>query len=155
MAAAATTRTTLDRRDLLIAAAIAVATLGLRLLYLYRSVDAAWPHSMLYEGDATVWAQWAELLHAGKPFESDLAFRTPGVAWLLHWMGAVVAPFTMAKVAWCGMSAATPATLYLVMARRFTRTVGVLAALPCALGFGSFVMAVSLNNEAPYALLVV
>ena len=132
-----------------------MATLALRLLYLHRSVDAAWPHTMLYEGDATVWAQWAALLHAGQPFESDLAFRTPGVAWLLHWMGAVAPPFTMAKVVWCGMSAATPAALYLVMARWFTRTAGVLAALLCALGFGSFVMAVSLNNEAPYALLLV
>ena len=155
MAATATSRSALDRRDLLIAAAIALATLGLRLLYLYRSVDAAWPHTMLYEGDATVWAQWAALLHAGQPFESDLAFRTPGVAWLLHWMGAVAPPFTMAKVVWCGLSAVTPAALYLVMARWFTRTAAVLAALLCALGFGSFVMAVSLNNEAPYALLVV
>ena len=153
--AAAPARTTLDRRDLLIAAAFAVATLALRLLYLHRSVDASWPHTMLYEGDATVWAQWAALLQAGKPFESDLAFRTPGVAWLLHWMGAVAPPFTMAKVAWCLMSAATPAALYLVMARWFNRAAGALAALLCALGFGSFVVAVSLNNEAPYALLLV
>ena len=154
MAVAATARTPLDRRDALIAAAFATATLALRLLYLHRSVDAAWPHTMLYEGDATVWAQWAALLHAGKPFESDLAFRTPGVAWLLHWMGAVAPPFTAAKVVWCAMSAATPAVLYLVMGRWFTRTAGVLAALLCTLGFGSFVMAVSLNNEAPYALLL-
>lgn len=141
-------------RNLWIAVAIFAVTLALRLTFLWRSPDAAWPHSILYEGDAPVWARWAALLRAGQPFEDDLAFRTPGVAFPLAWLGLTAAPFTAAKVLWCVLSALTPAVLYLMMARWFSRAAGAVAAALVVTGFGSFVIATSLNNEAPYALLL-
>ena len=154
MAGTSTVRSRAHTTDLWIAAAIGVVTLALRLTFLLRSPDAGWPHSMLYEGDAPVWVRWAGMLQAAEPFEDDLAFRTPGVAYVLAWLGLTTPPFTAAKVLWCVMSAATPAVLWLVMARWFTRTAGLIAAALLALGFGSFEIATSLNNETPYALLL-
>ncbi|NBX26286.1 MAG: hypothetical protein EBQ99_09625, partial [Planctomycetes bacterium] len=140
--------------DLAVAGLLTLVTLALRLVFLWRSQDATWPHAVLYEGDAPVWAQWAAALSAGRPFEDDLPFRTPGVAYLLHWMGWSQTPFTAAKVAWCLMSALTVGVIHLVMARWFGRVAAVVAAFLTAVSFGSQAIAISLNNEAPYALLV-
>ncbi|MSR33188.1 MAG: hypothetical protein EXS12_00040 [Phycisphaerales bacterium] len=145
----------LSRQDLLIALVLTALTLVLRLMYLLYSPDFAWPHSVLYEGEAPVWAQWAAKLKLGQPFEYDLAFRTPGVAWMLHWLGFIATPYTSAKIIWCAISAVTTGLLYLVVARWFSRRAGMIAATLFALSYGSFVLATSLNNEAPYALLLV
>ena len=110
---------------------------------------------MLYEGDAPVWATWAQQIVAGEPFEENLPFRTPGVAFLLAWIGATATPFTAAKALWCAMSAATAAATYLVLARFFTRCAGLIAAMLLALSFAVGVAATSLNNETPYALLLI
>ncbi len=155
----ASTRTGLRRSDYAIAVAIAAVTFGLRLMFLFSGPDHAWPHSALYEGDAPTWARWAKSLAVGEAFEFDLPFRTPGAAWMLHFlhMGLHMdaAPYTSAKILWCAMSAATGAALYLVLARWFTRRAGLIATTLFALSFGSFALATSLNNETPYALLVV
>jgi hypothetical protein len=142
-------------RDVLVATAIFLVVLALRLVLLANTPDAAWPHSMLYEGDAPVWATWAQQIIAGEPFEENLPFRTPGVAFLLAWIGASAAPFTAAKALWCAFSAATAAATYLVLARFFTRSAGILAALLLAISFAMGIAATSLNNEAPYALLLI
>lgn len=141
--------------DLAIAAAFMSAALAVRLLSLHHGPDAPWPHSMLYEGDAPVWVQWAQAIGRGEPFEADLAFRTPGVAFLLAWLGLDAAPFTAAKTLWCVLSAATAGALYLVVARWFARPAALVAATLCTASFGQIALATSLNNEAPYALLVV
>jgi len=149
----------LGLRDLVAAAVIFAIVLVLRLALLANSPDATWPHSILSEGDAPVWATWAQQLVRGEPFEEDLPFRTPGVAYLLAslpaWLGATSAPFTAAKALWCAMSAVTAAATYLVLARFFTRRAGLLAALILALSFLAGVAATTLNNETPYALLLV
>ena len=142
------------RIDLLLAGLFTVITLAMRLILLLRSQDTSWPHAVLYEGDAPVWAQWAAALSTGRPFEDDLPFRTPGVAFLLHWTGATAPPFTAAKVAWCVMSAATVGVLSLTVARWFGRVAAITAAFLSSVSFGSQAIAMSLNNEAPYALLV-
>ncbi|MFM7051993.1 MAG: glycosyltransferase family 39 protein [Planctomycetota bacterium] len=141
--------------DLAAAAAFMAAAIAIRLLALHHGPDAPWPHSMLYEGDAPAWVRWAQALGRGEPFEADLAFRTPGVAFLLHWLGVDNAPFTAAKTLWCVLSAITAGALYLVVARWFTRPAAVVAAALCTASFGQIALATSLNNEAPYALLVV
>jgi len=140
--------------DLAVAGLFTLVTLVLRLVFLFRSQDTTWPHAVLYEGDAPVWAQWARALSAGQPFEDDLPFRTPGVAFLLHWMGWSQPPFTAAKVAWCLMSALTVGAIHVVMARWFGRVAAAVAAFLTAVSFGSQAIAISLNNEVPYALLV-
>lgn len=144
----------LVRRDHAVALAFLLVAFALGLVGLLRSADAAWPHSILYEGDAPVWAIWAQHLDRGEPFEFDLAFRTPGVAFLLHWLGLSEPPFTAAKILWCGISAATTASLYLVLARYFSRRAGAIAALLHMVSFGTLALATSLNNDAPYAFLL-
>ncbi len=147
--------TRFSRQDYFIALLFATLTLGLRLMYLLSSQDFTWPHSVVFEGDAPTWARWSSQLKLAQPFEYDLAFRTPGVAWILHWLGLSSPPFTSAKVIWCVISAITTGLLYLVIARWFSRRAGIIAATLFALSYGSFVLASSLNNEAPYALLIV
>ena len=88
-----------------------------RVLFLYSTNDHAWPHSALYEGDAPVWARWAQALDRGEAFEFDLPMRTPAVAYALHWLvpGVLAAHFTILKLAWCAMSAATCAMLFAIV----------------------------------------
>ncbi|MCC6409242.1 MAG: glycosyltransferase family 39 protein [Planctomycetes bacterium] len=123
---------------------------GLRAAFLFASSDAAWPHSMRYEGDAPVWARWAAALARGESFEYDLPLRAPGAAYLVHLLGGP--PFETLKLAWCALSAATVASLYLVVGRLAGTRVGLLAAVWLAFSFGDYQLATSLNNETPYAL---
>ncbi len=112
---------------------------------------------MLYEGDAPTWARWARALDHGEPFEFDLPMRTPAVAFCLHWFvpGAVAAPFTAVKLVWCALSAATCAALFVFVASELSTRAAWIAATMLAFSFGSYELATSLDNEAPYALLVV
>jgi hypothetical protein len=144
----------LRTRDALCALCIFLIALAIRLVFLARSPDAAWPHSATYEGDAIVWTVWAQALGRGEPFEFDLAFRTPAVAFLLHWLGLAAGPFFVAKVLWSTVGAATAALLYLTLARCAWRGAGVIAALFSAVSFSALTMATSLNNEVLYAFLL-
>lgn len=125
----------------------------LRALFLASSSDAAWPHSMHYEGDAPTWARWASALARGEPFEFDLPLRAPGVAFLLA--AAPGASFESWKLVWCALSAATVALVYLVFARCVGGRVAALAAAWLACSYGDLQLATSLNNETPYALCLV
>lgn len=148
-------------------AIIAVGVFGLalltRLLFLFSSVDRAWPHSIWYEGDAPMWVRWAQALARGEMFEFDLPLRTPGVAYLLHWLslggnpagGEVGSPsFLWCKVLWCAMSAAACAAAYLGFRQVFSRRVSLVASALCVFSFGLYVIATSLNNETPYMLVL-
>lgn len=141
----------LRTRDALCALAIFSAALTIRLVFLTQTPDANWPHSANYEGDAIVWTIWAQALGRGEPFEFDLAFRTPAVAWTLHWLGLASGPYVIAKGLWCCLSAATAALLYLTLAQFASRTAGFVAALVSTVSFSALTIATSLNNEAPYA----
>jgi len=143
------------RSDGVAALVVGLFALALRLTFLFASPDRAWPHSLRYEGDAPVWARWADALSRGQPFEFDLPLRTPGVAFLLHALGFDAAPFTGAKVLWCVLSAATCSSIWLLAARCVSRRAAWIAAGWLALSNASLQLATSLNNEAPYALLVV
>lgn len=135
--------------------------LSVRLLFLYTSPDRSWPHSAYYQGDATFWAEWAAALTAGRPYEYDLPFRSPAVAFVLHWLGFGSAPppvlvidFTPAKVIWCAVSALGCSLAYLALAVTFTRRAALIAAGVCAFSFASYVQATSLNGEALYTTLL-
>src|SRR5262249_14313786 len=94
--------------DALVAAALFALALAVRLIFLLHSGDSHWPYSVYYEGDAPVWAQWAACLNRGQEFEYGLPLRSPGVAYLLHWLGPVLGEgnFVGFKVLWCAVSAA-------------------------------------------------
>lgn len=128
-----------------------------RVLFLYSTSDHSWPHSVLYEGDAPVWVRWAQALNRNEAFEFDLPMRTPAIAYALHWLCPhnVAAPFSSAKLLWCAISAFSCAMLYVVVARSLSmRTAWIAAGLLC-FSFGSYELATSLNNEAPYAFVLV
>lgn len=145
------------RRDGWIALAVFAVALGVRLLFLFSWPDRAWPHSLWYEGDATVWAEWAGALARGDPFESGLPLRSPAVAYLLHWGGLGEGPgdFTAAKIGWCAVSALGCGLAYLAFARLGSRRAALLGAGYLVFSFASYVQAVSLNGEALYTLLLV
>ena len=63
------------RADLLLAGLFALVTLAMRVMLLLRSQDTAWPHGVLYEGDAPVWAQWAAALSS---LHSSVGVASPG-----------------------------------------------------------------------------
>jgi len=145
------------RKQLLVATlSIFVIALCARAVFLFSSPDRDWPHSMLYEGDAPVWVHWAQALDRGEPFELDLPLRTPAVAYAMHWLspGVLQGPFLSYKMLWCAISAAGCALLF-VFARRHHGAIAAwtAAGLAC-FSFGGYVTATSLNNEAPYTLVL-
>lgn len=148
--------------DGLLAGLIFALALAARLLFLHTTPDRAWPHSAYYQGDATFWAEWAAALTGGQPYEHDLPFRSPAVAFVLHWLGFGEAPappllaldFTPAKVLWCALSALGCALAYLALAATFTRRAALIAAGCCAFSFASYAQATSLNGEALYTTLL-
>jgi hypothetical protein len=140
-----------------LAVALLVVALGVRVLFLSGSADRDWPHSIRYEGDAPVWVEWAQALDKGQAFEFDLPVRTPGVAFMLHWLnpGILVSPFFWIKVAWCLGGALGCAALYMVLARSVNARVAIIANILLAFSFAQYVLATSLNNEVWYTLALV
>lgn len=142
--------------DTLWALGLGLVALALRALFLFSNEGAGWPHSALYEGDAPVWIQWARALRAGQPFEFDLPVRAPGMAFLIEAVGGDLrAPFTALKFALCACGGATVVLFFVGLRAWATPRVAGIAAGLLALSFGQLELATSLNNEAPYLLLVV
>ena len=63
--------------------ALFVLALGVRLLFWQATVDAEWPGSAYYKGDAWVWLDYATALEWDVPFELGIPLRPPGMAYLL------------------------------------------------------------------------
>ena len=139
------------------AVAIFVLALVLRLLYLGAALDRRWPHAAAYEGDAILWAAGAQTIASGAAPDDPLFFRGNAPAHLLRWLGFTdpARGYTAAKVLWCVVSALACAATYLFAARSFTPRVALIAAGLQVFSWDSYVLATSLNTEAPYALLVV
>ena len=85
---------------------LTVAAMVVRVLFLFASADRAWPHSILYEGDAPTWVAWAGSLDRGEAFEADLPIRSPAVAFVLHWLTNPdgVRSWVALKIVWCALS---------------------------------------------------
>ncbi|GJQ26661.1 MAG: hypothetical protein HBSAPP02_16930 [Phycisphaerae bacterium] len=147
-----------------IAASIAIflVALAVRAAFLYATPDRSWPQSVLYEGDAPLWIRYAQAIRAGKPFELNLPIHAPGLAYALAflWPGSLEGPatgqgFIALKVVWCAMGAASCGGLFLVARDMFNARIAVVAALLSALSFALTIQSTSLNNEAPYTLLLI
>ncbi len=158
--AAADIKTPIDpiaRPDWFLAGVFFAVALGVRLLFLLTARDRHWPHSIFYEGDAPLWIDFANALANGQPFEWNLPIHSPGVAYLLSWIGPWSLPhdFTTIKAIWCLVSALTVAAAFLAFRLEFNRRTSILGAMLCTFAFGSYVTATSLNNECPYTLMIV
>ncbi|HWB19771.1 MAG TPA: glycosyltransferase family 39 protein [Phycisphaerales bacterium] len=139
-------------------ALIFVFTLAIRLLFLFTSPDRDWPHNVFHEGDAPIWIEYAAALDAHQPFEFNLPIHPPGVAYTLHFIHQIApdqfSEIMVAKLVWCCCSALTPVFLYLAAGMIVSNRAAVIASMLCAGSFSQYVLATSLNSEAPYALLL-
>lgn len=146
------------RTDVRIALAVSVGALCSRLIFLAASPDRSWPHSVWYEGDAVVWAHWASAIAAGRAgeFNSGLPFYPPAAAYLIAALGpaGLGVPFTGLKVLWCVLSAAACGAASLAIARTLGRRAAVIAGVWLVFSFALDVLAISLNTETPYLLLL-
>lgn len=143
------------RRELGIAALLFVLALGLRLAFALQGAERAWPHTLLYEGDAPVWVEWARALRDGRVFEHGLPNRPPGAAHLLAWIQPrAEPPFVRAKLVWCALSALAVPLAYLCFRRVAARAASLVGALWLALSFVLLQSASSLNVDAPYGTLL-
>lgn len=140
-----------------VALAIFVIAFGLRLSFLFSAGDTSGPHTKWYEGDAPIWVEWAKALDQEQAFQFNLPIHPPGVAYPLAYFYPDVreSGFTAMKVMWCAMSAAACALLYLccLPLGGGGRTALIAAGL-CTCSFGQYVLATSLNSEAPYTFLL-
>lgn len=130
----------------------------LRLLFLTASVDATWTYSMLYEGDAELWQDYADARAAGHPFAAELGLplRPPGMARVivvLRGLG-IVSPLAQ-KLAFAFLGALTVALVHRFLRRPLGEGCAMWAASLVAIAHGLLVLSASLNNETPYLLLAV
>ncbi|MFQ5351201.1 MAG: hypothetical protein ACE5EG_12230, partial [Thermoanaerobaculia bacterium] len=135
--------------------AVFAVALAVRLLFWQATPDRAWPHSVLYKGDAVVWTDYATSLARGADFEAGLPLRPPGNAYLLRWLGVDGRQDVGgAKLAWCVLGAAVAAIFYRAALAAFGSAVALAVGLWSALSTGLLMLSTSLNNENPYLVLV-
>lgn len=142
--------------------AIFLVALVVRAAFLYATPDRPWPHSVLYEGDAPLWIRYAQAIRAGMPFELDLPIHAPGLAYALAFLWpasldglATGQGFIALKMVWCVLGAASCGGLFLVARDMFNARIAVVAAVLSSLSFALTIQSTSLNNEAPYTLLLI
>lgn len=146
-----------DRRVVFVSLGVLAVALVTRVGFLLASPDRAWPHSIAYEGDAPLWARFADALRHDRPFEYDLPVHSPGVAYLLSWLPdhQTAGHFHFAKVIWCFMGSLSCALTVFAATPGFGLRIGALAGLLSAASFGLIVQSTSLNNETPYTFLLI
>jgi hypothetical protein len=138
-----------------IAAAVFVLALALRLLFWRALPGAHWPYSPAYKGDANLWLTYAQALQQGAPFTQGIPLHPPGMGYLvaLLWDGTAQGIVRLRAI-WCGLGALGVLALFAAAHRAFGLRVAIAAALLGALSTGMIVLSSSLNNEAPYLVLV-
>ncbi len=142
--------------SLVVGGAVLLLALVTRLAFMLPTGDRHWPHSVVYEGDAPLWARYAESLQRGRPFEHDLPIHTPGMGYLLAWIwrGDVSAGFLGPKLVFVGVGSLACVLAWLAAWRTCGPRVALLVGLLSATSFGLSVQSTSLNNETPYTFLL-
>lgn len=135
--------------------ALFVFAMTLRLLFWQATPDRSWAYSAAYQGDALNWLDYASALKAGLPFGQDLPLRPPGNAYLVAmlWDGTT-AGFSWLKLAWCFLGALAVPFLYKATRDAFGFPVALAAGLVAAAASPLLQVATSVNNEAPYLLMM-
>lgn len=135
---------------------LTAAAMIVRVVFLFASSDRAWPHSLLYEGDAPTWVVWAGSLDRGEAFEADLPIRSPAVAFVLHWLTNPdgVRSWVALKLAWCVLTSLGVGLTYLAARRTLAPRPALIAGWLCVFSFGQLAISTSLNNEAMYLFLL-
>jgi len=132
-----------------------VLALVLRLIFLHATPDAVGPYNSFYKGDTPTWLDYAQAIQSSRPFDLGIPLRPPGVAYLvaLLWNGQE-SGFLSLKLIWSFFGAAAVALLFFAVLRSFGLRVAFIAALVASASTGLMIVSTSINNEAPYLLLV-
>lgn len=127
----------------------------LRLLFWQATPDRSWAYSAAYQGDALNWLEYAAAIRGDLPFAQNLPLRPPGNGYLVAalWDGTT-SGFSWLKLAWCLMGALAVPFLYKATRDAFTFPVALAAGLAAAAASPLLMVSTSINNEAPYLLLV-
>lgn len=139
------------RSDALVCAVLFTLAAAVRVLFLYSTTDRSFPFSVYYYGDSRAYREMALAFLAGRELEPGLPFHPPGFAWVLAatigWLGE--RPTGVRAVLAVASSSIAP-LVYLLAARLWSRSVGVVAAILVTFSFGACVAAVSANGETIY-----
>lgn len=137
-------------------AAILLTALAVRLCFLWGTPDRCWPHCTLLEGDAPLYAKWAQAIHDDAAFEFDLPVHSPGMAYLLAPAMGWTSPhrFLLLKSVMAAIGSVSCVVIAKIASDAFDRTIGFMAGLLSAASFGLVVQSASLTSETPYTLLL-
>ncbi len=132
-----------------------ILALVLRLIFLHATPDAAGPYNSFYKGDTPTWLDYAQAIQSSRPFDLGIPMRPPGIAYLvaLLWNGQENG-FLSLKLLWSVFGAAAIALLFFAVLRSFDLRVAIIAAFVASASTGLMIVSTSINNEAPYLLLV-
>lgn len=137
------------------AALLFACAAALRLLYVFATPDAGWPASAAFKGDARLWLDYARALQSGGSFDLGLPIHPPGNAYLIAalWDGRETSLRGL-RALWCVLGALPVALLYPALREACGAGVALVAGVVMACATGPLLLASSLNNETPYAVLV-
>ena len=126
-----------------------------RVCFAHAGLDADWPYSVHYKGDALVWLQWVLAGRTGGVFEAGLPLRPPGNAWLIDalWDGTP-AGIGQLKLAWAAMGGFFVVAFHRSLLGALGAGVATVAAGLAALSTSGLILASSPGNEVPYLALV-
>jgi hypothetical protein len=150
------------RRDLLLAAGLALLAWVHRIFFLHSNRDTDWPHSIFYAGDTEAFFGYARSLLAGQLYDNGIPFHPPGFAWVLAGVHALtgagagaerISHFAV-KAALALLGSLPVGLLYLLVKPYLGRTVALLAALLSLYHFGLYVLAVTPVTEGTYLALL-
>jgi 4-amino-4-deoxy-L-arabinose transferase-like glycosyltransferase len=137
-------------------AALFLAAVLARLLFLAGTVDRSLPFSIFYYGDSRIYREFALALIRGDVFDRGIPFHPPAFAYFLSWIIAWVGerPAVMRSVLAVAASSVVPLT-YLLGRALWGRAVGLIGASLATFSFGLCVVSVSANAETIYIPLLV
>jgi 4-amino-4-deoxy-L-arabinose transferase-like glycosyltransferase len=137
-------------------AALLLAAVAVRLLFLAGTVDRGLPFSIFYYGDSRIYREFALAVIRGDVFDQGIPFHPPAfayvLAWIIGWVGE--RPTAVRSLLAIASASVVPLT-YLLGRSLWGRAVGVVAAGLATFSFGLCVVSVSANAETIYIPLLV
>jgi hypothetical protein len=144
------------KTDTALCAALFLAAVVVRLLFVAGTVDRNLPFSIFYYGDSRIYREFALALIRGDLFDRGIPFHPPAFAYVLSWIIGWVGerPAVVRSLLAVASASVVPLTYFLGRAL-WGRAVGAVAAGLATFSFGLCVVSVSANAETIYIPLLV
>ncbi len=144
------------KAETVLCAALFLAAVLVRLLFLAGTVDRDLPFSIFYYGDSRIYREFALALIRGEVFDQGIPLHPPAFAYLLSWIIGTVGerPVVVRSLLAIAGSAVVP-LMYLLGRTLWSRAVGLGSAMLATFSFGLCVVSVSANAETIYIPLLV